>query len=154
MRKMKEDYLELLFQKSSSNIVVLIQLLLISFFIILKEILYETEFTNINGMEKLLSTLIDSGSPCWSRSKPWCGKIVIGQDGYLYAVIGDLNHDGQPKTFQTVHLLMILEVSLGSIQKMDQQPLTIHLQVVKVMLSKYYAYGVRNSFGLDWSSHW
>ena len=27
------------------------------------------------------------------------GKIVIGQDGYLYAVIGDLNHDGQLQNF-------------------------------------------------------
>src|SRR5918994_4322697 len=27
------------------------------------------------------------------------GKIVIGPDGYLYAVIGDLNHDGQLQNF-------------------------------------------------------
>jgi Glucose / Sorbosone dehydrogenase len=27
------------------------------------------------------------------------GKIIIGPDGYLYAVIGDLNHDGQLQNF-------------------------------------------------------
>ena len=27
------------------------------------------------------------------------GKIAIGPDGYLYAVIGDLNHDGQLQNF-------------------------------------------------------
>ncbi|HET6800489.1 MAG TPA: PQQ-dependent sugar dehydrogenase, partial [Nitrososphaeraceae archaeon] len=27
------------------------------------------------------------------------GKIIIGPDGYLYAVLGDLNHDGQLQNF-------------------------------------------------------
>ena len=27
------------------------------------------------------------------------GKIIIGPDGYLYVIIGDLNHDGQLQNF-------------------------------------------------------
>ena len=60
-------------------------------------------------------------------------KIVIGQDGYLYAVIGDLNHDGQLQNFPDGPP----PDDTGSIFRINPEDgsaaLTIHLQVVKVM---------------------
>jgi aldose sugar dehydrogenase len=81
------------------------------------------------------------------------GKIVIGQDGYLYAVIGDLNHDGQLQNFpdgpppdDTGSIFRIIPED-GSAA--PDNPFTGSEGDV---LSKYYAYGVRNSFGLDFDT--
>jgi aldose sugar dehydrogenase len=78
------------------------------------------------------------------------GKIVIGPDGYLYAVIGDLNHDGQLQNFPNG----LPPDETGSIFRINPEdgsaasdnPFTGSEVDV---LSKYYAYGIRNSFGLD-----
>ena len=78
------------------------------------------------------------------------GKIVIGQDGYLYAVIGDLNHDGQLQNF----LDGPPPDDTGSIFRINPEdgsaaPDNPFTGSEGDVLSKYYAYGVRNSFGLD-----
>jgi glucose/arabinose dehydrogenase len=66
------------------------------------------------------------------------GKMTIGPDGLLYAVIGDLNRDGVLQNYRTGpepdDTSVILRVDR------DGNP---------VNGSKYYAYGIRNSFGLD-----
>ena len=78
------------------------------------------------------------------------GKIVIGQDGYLYAVIGDLNHDGQLQNF----LDGPPPDDTGSIFRINPEdgsaaPDNPFTGSEGDVLSKYYAYGVRNSFGLN-----
>jgi aldose sugar dehydrogenase len=78
------------------------------------------------------------------------GKIVIGPDGYLYAVIGDLNHDGQLQNFPDGpppdDTGVIFRVSLEDGLAAPDNPF---VNSGDELLSKYYAYGVRNSFGID-----
>jgi glucose/arabinose dehydrogenase len=78
------------------------------------------------------------------------GKIVIGPDGYLYAVIGDLNHDGQLQNFldgpSPDDTSVILRVNLEDGSAAPDNPFA---NSGDDALSKYYAYGIRNSFGMD-----
>jgi aldose sugar dehydrogenase len=78
------------------------------------------------------------------------GKIVIGPDGYLYAVIGDLNHDGQLQNFPDGpppdDTSVILRVNLEDGSAAPDNPFA---NGGDDALSKYYAYGIRNSFGMD-----
>ena len=75
------------------------------------------------------------------------GKIGIGPDRMLYAVIGDLNRDGMlqnvregPPPDATSVIIRI---------DYDGNGVGNPLSGGTVDLSKYYAYGVRNSFGFD-----
>lgn len=75
------------------------------------------------------------------------GKIAIGPDGYLYAVIGDTNAGGG-----------ILDNEIGGREPDDK---SVVLRVDRKtgepaegnpfggQLARYYAYGIRNSFGMD-----
>src|ERR671915_1911283 len=78
------------------------------------------------------------------------GKIVIGPDGHLYAVIGDLNHDGQLQNFPDGpppdDTSVILRVNLEDGSAAPDNPFA---NSGDDALSKYYAYGIRNSFGMD-----
>jgi glucose/arabinose dehydrogenase len=75
----------------------------------------------------------------------------MGPDGMLYAVIGDLNRNGMlqnyengPKPDNTSVLLRIdLNGNAANNTLSDTDP------GINAVLSKYYAYGIRNSFGLD-----
>jgi aldose sugar dehydrogenase len=78
------------------------------------------------------------------------GKIVIGPDGNLYAVIGDLNHYGKLQNFPD----WPPPDDTGSIFRIDPEdgsapPDNPLASIDGNGLSKYYAYGIRNSFGLD-----
>lgn len=78
------------------------------------------------------------------------GKIIIGPDGYLYAVLGDLNHDGQLQNFpdgpppDDTGSIFRINPANGSAPT-DNPFIGSGTEV----LNKYYAYGVRNSFGMD-----
>jgi aldose sugar dehydrogenase len=78
------------------------------------------------------------------------GKIIIGPDGYLYAVLGDLNHDGQLHNFQDGpppdDTGSIFRINPADGSAPADNPL---IGSGTEALSKYYAYGVRNSFGMD-----
>ena len=78
------------------------------------------------------------------------GKIVIGPDGYLYAVIGDLNHDGQLQNFPDGpppdDTGVILRVNPEDGSAAPDNPFA---NSGDDLLGKYYAYGVRNSFRID-----
>lgn len=72
------------------------------------------------------------------------GKLAIGPDGMLYAVIGDLNRNGVlqnyedgPEPDDTSVILMV-----------DHDGNAVNGQMPGD-LAKYYAYGIRNSFGFD-----
>jgi len=78
------------------------------------------------------------------------GKLAIGPDGMLYAVIGDLNHDGMVQNFENGPP----PDDTSAIFRIDQNgnaannSLSDDDPAVNAVLSKYYAYGIRNSFGL------
>jgi glucose/arabinose dehydrogenase len=72
------------------------------------------------------------------------GKLVIGPDGMIYTVIGDLNRNGVlqnyrdgPEPDDTSVILRVDGEGNGADGAMPGD------------LSEYYAYGIRNSFGLD-----
>jgi aldose sugar dehydrogenase len=73
------------------------------------------------------------------------GKIIIGPDGYLYIVIGDLNRNGMLQNYKDGpapdNTSVILKVGL------DGAP-AANILNGRSDLDKYYAYGVRNSFGM------
>jgi aldose sugar dehydrogenase len=78
------------------------------------------------------------------------GKIAFGPDGYLYTVIGDLDHYGKLQNFPD----WPPPDDTGSIFRINPEDGTAAPDNPFVSsegdgLSKYYAYGIRNSFGLD-----
>src|ERR687895_609400 len=75
------------------------------------------------------------------------GKIAIGPDRMLYAVIGDLNRDGMLQNLRDGPLPDDTSVIL----RIDYNGNGIGnpLSAIGADLSKYYAYGIRNSFGFD-----
>jgi glucose/arabinose dehydrogenase len=77
------------------------------------------------------------------------GKLMIGRDNFLYAVIGDLNRDGKLQNFaigpDPDDTSVILRVSPNDGSPAPGNPLSSD---PNNPLSKYYAYGIRNSFGI------
>jgi aldose sugar dehydrogenase len=77
------------------------------------------------------------------------GKLVIGPDHYLYAVIGDLNHRGQLQNIidgpdpDDTSVIFRVKPNDGS-AAMDNP----FINDPNIAIHKYYAYGIRNSFGL------
>jgi aldose sugar dehydrogenase len=75
------------------------------------------------------------------------GTITFGPDGKLYVVIGDLNRDGQLQNFSggpaPDNTGVIFRVNDDGSAPNDNP-----FFVLGGNLAKYYAYGVRNSFGL------
>jgi aldose sugar dehydrogenase len=77
------------------------------------------------------------------------GKLVIGPDQYLYAIIGDLNHDGKLQNFldgpEPDDTGVIFKVNPNDGSAAPNNPFVNSGDSV---LSRYYAYGIRNSFGI------
>jgi len=77
------------------------------------------------------------------------GKLVMGPDHYLYVIIGDLNHDGKLQNFPNGpppdDTGVIFKVNPNDRSAAPNNPFANSGNSV---LSKYYAYGIRNSFGL------
>lgn len=78
------------------------------------------------------------------------GKLMIGPDNYLYGIIGDLNHDGKLQNFpdgpDPDDAGIIFRVNPNDGSPAPDNPLSA--TDPNNPLSKYYAYGIRNSFGL------
>jgi glucose/arabinose dehydrogenase len=79
------------------------------------------------------------------------GKVIIGPDNFLYPVIGDLNRDGKLQNFQMGadpdDTSVILRVDPDDGSPAPGNPLSAD---PNNPLSKYFAYGIRNSFGLGY----
>ena len=77
------------------------------------------------------------------------GKLVIGSDHYLYAVIGDLNHRGKLQNINNGpdpdDTSVILRVNPYDGSAAKNNPFINNANSV---MQKYYAYGIRNSFGI------
>ena len=77
------------------------------------------------------------------------GKLMIGPDNHLYGVIGDLNHDSMLQNFQDgpspddTGIIFRINATDGT-PALDNPFSTEQNDP----LSKYFAYGIRNSFGL------
>ncbi|MFL6392203.1 MAG: PQQ-dependent sugar dehydrogenase [Nitrososphaeraceae archaeon] len=77
------------------------------------------------------------------------GKLVIGPDHYLYAVIGDLNHRGKLQNIidgpdpDDTSVIFRVNPTDGS-----AAPDNPFINDPNIEIHKYYAYGIRNSFGI------
>jgi glucose/arabinose dehydrogenase len=82
------------------------------------------------------------------------GKLIMGPDEMLYAVIGDLNHEGKLQNFQDGNApddtSVILRVDQGGNAPDDGNNSVLSDSDPQVgdSLRRYYAYGIRNSFGI------
>lgn len=74
------------------------------------------------------------------------GKMIVDSDGYLYVVTGDLNRDGQLQNFpggaEPDDTSVILKVDSGGAP-------AANVLSGSDKLASYYAYGIRNGFGMD-----
>ncbi|MGH9997432.1 MAG: PQQ-dependent sugar dehydrogenase [Nitrososphaeraceae archaeon] len=75
------------------------------------------------------------------------GKLAIGPDNYLYVVIGDLNHEGKLQNIvdgpQPDDTGVIFRVNPENGSPAPDNPFANNEN------NRYYAYGIRNSFGID-----
>jgi aldose sugar dehydrogenase len=78
------------------------------------------------------------------------GKLKIGPDSQLYVVVGEMQREGQLQNFQSGpppdDTGVILRVNPADGSSSTGNPLSSD---PSDPLSKYYAYGIRNSFGID-----
>ena len=78
------------------------------------------------------------------------GKLKIGPDNQLYVVVGEMQREGQLQNFQSGPAPddtgVILRVNPADGSPSSGNPLS---NDPSDPLSKYYAYGIRNSFGID-----
>lgn len=80
------------------------------------------------------------------------GKLVLGKDGYLYTVIGDLNNNGKLQNFgdgpDPTDSSVILRIDPANGSAPLDNPFSRNQYQNTSQIEKYYAYGIRNSFGL------
>ena len=81
------------------------------------------------------------------------GKLAIGPDHYLYAVIGNVNagdsilqNDKHGRGPHDTSVIFRIDPNSGS--PAPKNPFSINNSTTSRILSKYYAYGIRNSFGI------
>jgi glucose/arabinose dehydrogenase len=103
-----------------------------------------------NG-ETLINPTLIMDLPADPRSIHNGGKMVIGRDGYLYAVIGNQVHNGQLQNFPNGnppdYTGSIFRINPKNGSGAPDNPFVSTEK--KNDMSRYYAYGIRNSFGLD-----
>jgi aldose sugar dehydrogenase len=75
--------------------------------------------------------------------------LIIGPDHYLYAVIGDLNHRGKLQNIidgsNPDDTSVIFRVNPNDGSAAPDNPF---INNPNIEMHKYYAYGIRNSFGI------
>jgi glucose/arabinose dehydrogenase len=75
------------------------------------------------------------------------GKVAVGPDSNVYTVIGDVNRKTQAQNFETGPA----PDGTGGILRVTQDGKTVGSGIIGASdpLNKYFAFGVRNAFGLD-----
>ena len=100
-----------------------------------------------NG-ESLVSPVLILDLPATPGPNHPAGKIAIGLDGYVYTLIGDLNNEGKLQNVKDGpdpnDSSVILKISAIDGSPAKGNPFA----GLSTKMSKYYGYGVRNSFGL------
>jgi aldose sugar dehydrogenase len=103
---------------------------------------------NWNG-ESLVNPTLILDLPAIPGPNHDAGKLLIGPDQNLYAIIGDLNHDGKLQNFingpEPDDTGVIFKVNPNDGSAAPNNPF---VNSDDSLLSRYYAYGIRNSFGL------
>lgn len=78
------------------------------------------------------------------------GKLKIGPDNQLYVIVGEMQREGQLQNFQSGPAPddtgVIFRINPAEGSPASNNPLSSD---ATNPLSKYYAYGIRNSFGID-----
>ena len=85
------------------------------------------------------------------------GKITIGPDQYLYAVIGNVNagdsilqNDKHGRGPHDTSVILRIDPNNGGLPAVKKNPISSpdNNSTTNNILSRYYAYGIRNSFGI------
>jgi aldose sugar dehydrogenase len=83
------------------------------------------------------------------------GKLAIGPDHYLYAVIGNVNagdsilqNDKHGRGPHDTSVIFRIDANNGSPAANNPLSISDNNATINKILSKYYAYGIRNSFGI------
>jgi glucose/arabinose dehydrogenase len=106
--------------------------------------IYRYEWNEVNNLTGGRLILDLPGEPGPNHNG---GKMQIGPDGMLYAVKGDLNRDGMLQNVRDgpppddTSVILRVDYNGNGVGNV--------LSAMGVDLSKYYAYGIRNSFGFD-----
>ena len=106
--------------------------------------IYRYEWNGVNNLTGGRLILDLPGEPGPNHNG---GKMQIGPDGMLYAVKGDLNRDGILQNVRDgpppddTSVILRVDYNGNGVGNV--------LSAMGVDLSKYYAYGIRNSFGFD-----
>jgi aldose sugar dehydrogenase len=106
--------------------------------------IYRYEWNGVNNLSGGRLILDLPGEPGPNHNG---GKMQIGPDGMLYAVKGDLNRDGMLQNVRDgpppddTSVILRVDYNGNGVGNV--------LSAMGVDLSKYYAYGIRNSFGFD-----
>jgi glucose/arabinose dehydrogenase len=106
--------------------------------------IYRYEWNGVNNLTEGRLILDLPGEPGPNHNG---GKMQIGPDGMLYAVKGDLNRDGILQNVRDgpppddTSVILRVDYNGNGVGNV--------LSAMGVDLSKYYAYGIRNSFGFD-----
>jgi glucose/arabinose dehydrogenase len=106
--------------------------------------IYRYEWNGVNNLTGGRLILDLPGEPGPNHNG---GKMQIGPDGMLYTVKGDLNRDGMLQNVRDgpppddTSVILRVDYNGNGVGNV--------LSAMGVDLSKYYAYGIRNSFGFD-----
>jgi glucose/arabinose dehydrogenase len=106
--------------------------------------IYRYEWNGVNNLTGGRLILDLPGEPGPNHNG---GKMQIGPDGMLYTVKGDLNRDGMLQNVRDgpppddTSVILRVDYNGNGVGNI--------LSAMGVDLSKYYAYGIRNSFGFD-----
>jgi aldose sugar dehydrogenase len=106
--------------------------------------IYRYEWNGVNNLTGGRLILDLPGEPGPNHNG---GKMQIGPDGMLYAVKGDLNRDGMLQNVRDgpppddTSVILRVDYNGNGVGNV--------LSAMGVDVSKYYAYGIRNSFGFD-----
>ena len=103
-----------------------------------------------NG-ERLVNPILILDLPATPGPDHVGGKLAIGPDNYLYAVIGDVKREGKLQNFidgpDPDDSGVILRVNPEDGSPAPDNPFADNNNQLS-LLNKYYAYGIRNSFGI------
>jgi glucose/arabinose dehydrogenase len=106
--------------------------------------IYRYEWNGVNNLTEGRLILDLPGEPGPNHNG---GKMQIGPDGMLYTVKGDLNRDGMLQNVRDgpppddTSVILRVDYNGNGVGNV--------LSAMGVDVSKYYAYGIRNSFGFD-----
>ena len=113
----------------------------------LRNRIYRYEWNGQN--QKLVNPTLILDLPALPGPNHDGGKLVIGPDHYLYAVIGDLNHRGKLQNINDGpdpdDTSVIFRVNPNDGSAVKDNPF---IKDANIAIHKYYAYGIRNSFGI------